>query len=96
MPSEIAYAVSKGAIHQMTRSLAAHLMSRGITVNTIDPGPTDTGWADAATRAEVEEIMPTGRWGSPEDAARLIGLLCSDDAAWVTGQVIDADGGFSL
>ena len=96
MPEELAYAVSKGAIQQMTRTLAAHLMHRGITVNTINPGPTDTGWADAATRAEVERIMPTGRWGSPADAARLIAMLCSDEASWVTGQVIDADGGFSL
>ena len=96
MPEELAYAVSKGAIQQMTRTLAAHLMHRGITVNTINPGPTDTGWADAATRAEVERMMPTGRWGSPADAARLIAMLCSDEASWVTGQVIDADGGFSL
>jgi len=96
MPEELAYAVSKGAIQQMTRTLAAHLMHRGITVNTINPGPTDTGWADAATRAEVERLMPTGRWGSPADAARLIAMLCSDEASWVTGQVIDADGGFSL
>ena len=96
MPSEIAYAVSKGAIHQATRTLAAHLMGRGITVNTVNPGPTDTGWADGETRSVVAELMPTGRWGSPDDAARLIALLCSDDAAWVTGQVIDADGGFSL
>jgi len=96
MPTEIAYAVSKGAIHQATRSLAAHLMPRGITVNAVNPGPTDTGWADAETQAVVAEIMPTGRWGTPSDAARVIALLCSDDAAWVTGQVIDADGGFSL
>lgn len=96
MPSELAYAVSKGAIHQMTRSLAAHLMQRGITVNTVNPGPTDTGWADAPTLAAVARAMPAGRWGMPSDAAGLIGLLCLDEAAWVTGQVIDADGGFSL
>ena len=96
MPAELAYAISKGAIHQATRTLAAHLMSRGITVNTVNPGPTDTGWADADTHAVVADMMPAGRWGSPSDAARLIALLCSDDAAWVTGQVIDADGGFSL
>jgi 3-oxoacyl-[acyl-carrier protein] reductase len=71
-------------------------MPREITLNTVNPGPTDTGWADAETRTVVSGLMPTGRWGSPADAARLIALLCSDDAAWVTGQVIDADGGFSL
>jgi 3-oxoacyl-[acyl-carrier protein] reductase len=96
MPAELAYAVSKGAIQQATRTLAAHLMERGITVNTVNPGPTDTGWADSGTRAAVERAMPTGRWGTPSDAARLIGLLCAEDAAWVTGQVIDSDGGFSL
>jgi 3-oxoacyl-[acyl-carrier protein] reductase len=96
MPSELAYAVSKGAIHQATRTLAAHLMPAGITVNTINPGPTDTGWADEETRAHVAALMPTGRWGTPADAAAVIALLCSDDAAWITGQVIDADGGFSL
>ena len=96
MPSELAYAVSKGAIEQMTRTLAAHLMPRGITVNAVNPGPNDTGWPDPATRRAVEQAMPTGRWGTPSDAARVISLLCLDDAAWVTGQVIDADGGFSL
>jgi 3-oxoacyl-[acyl-carrier protein] reductase len=96
MPSELAYAVSKGALHQATRTLAAHLMHRGITLNTVNPGPTDTGWADRETQAAVADMMPQGRWGLPSDAARVVALLCSDEAAWITGQVIDADGGFSL
>ncbi len=94
MGSELAYALSKGAIHQATASLADQLADRAITVNTVNPGPTDTGWADAATHQAVIEQMPQGRWGQPADAARLIGWLCSDDAAWITGQVIDSEGGF--
>ena len=94
MPGELAYAVSKGGIHQATASLADHLMPRGITVNTVNPGPTDTGWASAQVRSEVVERMPLSRWGQPDDAARLIGWLCTDEAAWITGQVIDSEGGF--
>lgn len=94
MGSELAYALSKGAIHQATASLADQLADRGITVNTVNPGPTDTGWADEATHQEVLALMPQRRWGQPADAARLIGWLCSDDAAWITGQVIDSEGGF--
>ncbi len=94
MPSELAYAVSKGAVHQMTRSLADHLAARSINVNAINPGPTDTGWATPDLDAEVARSMPFGRWGSPTDAANLVAFLVSDDGAWITGQVIDAEGGF--
>jgi 3-oxoacyl-[acyl-carrier protein] reductase len=91
MSGEIAYAASKGAIHQITRTLADALADRGITVNTVNPGPTDTGWLQDA---EPGPTMPLGRWGEPDDAARLVAWLCSEDAAWVTGQVIDSEGGF--
>jgi 3-oxoacyl-[acyl-carrier protein] reductase len=96
MPSEIAYAVSKGAIHQATATIAAHLAPRGITVNTVNPGPTDTGWATPEIDETVRQMMPQGRWGRPADAASLVGWLCTDEAAWITGQVIDSDGGFSV
>jgi 3-oxoacyl-[acyl-carrier protein] reductase len=91
MPEELAYAISKGALWEATRSLSDELVGRGITVNTINPGPTDTGYL-----ADVDPLpdMPLGRWGRPEDAARLIGWLCTDEAAWVTGQVINSEGGF--
>jgi 3-oxoacyl-[acyl-carrier protein] reductase len=90
MTSEIAYAVSKGALHQATKTLSEALIDRGITVNTVNPGPTETGWI-----GDVEPTsMPLGRWGEPDDAARLIAWLCTDDARWITGQVIDSEGGF--
>jgi 3-oxoacyl-[acyl-carrier protein] reductase len=93
MPGELAYIASKGALHQLTQSLAAHLAPRHITVNTVDPGATDTGYADDALREQVIDLEPMGRWGEPDDAARLIAWLCGDDARWITGQVIASTGG---
>ena len=92
MTKEMAYAISKGALHQATLTLSAELIDHGITVNTINPGPTDTGWGIGDV--EPKPRMPQGRWGEPDDAARLIGWLCTDDAQWITGQVIDSEGGF--
>jgi 3-oxoacyl-[acyl-carrier protein] reductase len=92
MAGEVAYAVSKGALHQATKTLAEALIDRGITVNTINPGPTDTGWGIGDV--DPKPRMPLGRWGEPDDAARLIAWLCTDDARWITGQVIDSEGGF--
>jgi 3-oxoacyl-[acyl-carrier protein] reductase len=92
MAREVAYAVSKGALHQATKTLAEALIDRAITVNTVNPGPTDTGWGLA--ELDPKPTMPLGRWGEPDDAARLIAWLCTDDARWITGQVIDSEGGF--
>ena len=93
MPGELAYAASKGALSSLVPSLAAHLAHRGITVNAVDPGATDTGWASPELHSEVLARQPQGRWGLPDDAARLIAWLASDDARWVTGQVIHSTGG---
>jgi 3-oxoacyl-[acyl-carrier protein] reductase len=93
MPTELAYVASKGAIHQLTRSLSAHLIPRGITVNTVNPGATDTGWADGELYEFIRTANPQGRWGEPEDAARLIGWLATDDAQWMTGQILNSNGG---
>lgn len=92
MPTELAYAVSKGALHQATATLADELAERGITVNSVNPGPTDTGWGIGDL--EPYPAMPLGRWGEPDDAARLIAWLCTDEAAWLTGQVLNSEGGF--
>jgi len=93
MPGELPYIAGKGALHQLTRSLAEATAPKRITVNAVDPGATDTGWADAETYQWILEQEPFGRWGNPGDAARLIAFLCSEDAAWVTGQVITSSGG---
>jgi len=94
MPDEVAYAASKAALAGITPTLAASLAARRITVNTVNPGPTDTGWADRATIDRIQAEHPQGRWGTPDDAARLVLWLASDDADWVTGQVINSTGGF--
>ncbi len=93
MPEELAYIASKGALHQLTASLSAHLIPRGITVNTVNPGATDTGYASPELYQQVLAMEPQGRWGEPDDAARLIAWLATDDARWITGQVINSSGG---
>jgi len=93
MDTEIAYAVSKGAIHQMTMSLANAVVDKGITVNTINPGPVDTGYLTGEIHRQVADAFPAKRWGQPDDVARLVGWLVSDEAAWITGQIINSEGG---
>jgi 3-oxoacyl-[acyl-carrier protein] reductase len=94
MPGELAYAATKGAIEAFTISLSTELASYGITVNAVDPGATDSGWMTEEIRQELLPRFPMGRIGRPEDAARLIAFLASDEAAWITGQVIHSRGGF--
>jgi 3-oxoacyl-[acyl-carrier protein] reductase len=94
MPGELAYAASKGAIIAFCTSVAPDLARRGITINVVNPGPTDTGWIGDGLAARLRPMFPTGRIGQPEDVARLVAWLVSDEAAWVTGQVIDSEGGF--
>ena len=94
MPGEVAYAASKGALAAITLTLADELADRGITVNCVNPGPVDTGWATPELFAAVADRLPAGRWGEPDDAARLIAWLASDDGRWMTGQVLDSEGGF--
>jgi 3-oxoacyl-[acyl-carrier protein] reductase len=100
MADEIAYATSKAALAGVTASVAAGLVRRGIVLNTVNPGPVNTGYLDegvfhtAERLAEIRERFPLGRFGEPDDPARLIAWLVSDEAQWVVGQVINTEGGF--
>jgi 3-oxoacyl-[acyl-carrier protein] reductase len=94
MPGELAYAATKGAIEAFTRTLAAEVGHRGMTVNAVNPGPTDTGWMTEELRQELSAKFSARRVGEPEDAAWLVAFLASDEAAWITGQVIHSEGGF--
>ena len=94
MVGELAYAASKGAVEAFTRTLAAEVGHKGITVNAVNPGPTDTGWMSEELKGELAARFPSGRVGEPEDAARLVAFLAGDEAAWITGQVIHSEGGF--
>lgn len=93
------YAASKAGVIGLTKSAAKELGSRGITVNAVAPGFIETDM----TRALSEEVrkaylqaIPLGRPGQPEDVARVVGFLASDDAAYITGQVIQVDGGMLM
>jgi NAD(P)-dependent dehydrogenase (short-subunit alcohol dehydrogenase family) len=101
LPEELAYSMSKGAVNVLSRTLAEALGPRGITVNAVAPGVTDTGkLASLQARPELEAgteaVTALGRIGQPSDIADVVAFLASDDARWVTGQIIEASGGLFL
>lgn len=94
MPNEIAYAITKSAIVMLTETLASEIGKRGITINSVNPGPNDTGWMDEKLRSELLPRFPMNRIGQPMDIANLIGFLVSEKGEWITGQNINSEGGF--
>jgi 3-oxoacyl-[acyl-carrier protein] reductase len=92
----VPYGASKGALDRVVLAAARELGGQGIRVNAVNPGPIDTGWMDDDLREALARRQPTGRLGRPEDVAKLISFLLSDDGAWTTGQLIHTDGGFSV
>lgn len=94
MDDEIAYAVSKGALHQMTRSIDHALSASRILANCINPGPVDTGYAESEVHEWVAARFPDGRWGTPDDIADVVSFLVGDGGVWIRGQVLDVEGGF--
>jgi NAD(P)-dependent dehydrogenase (short-subunit alcohol dehydrogenase family) len=96
-------ALAKGAVEAAVRFLAVDLAERGITVNTVAPGPTATeafdvmaGGEAATLRERFAALTPMGRMGTPADAAGLVAFLCSPAAGWITGQLVFSDGGYAL
>jgi 3-oxoacyl-[acyl-carrier protein] reductase len=94
MPGELAYVLGKAAVQGAVATLADELAERGITVNAVNPGPVDTGWPSPEVRERLAPAFPAGRWGRPDDIAPVVAWLVSPESAWVTGQTIDAEGGF--
>jgi 3-oxoacyl-[acyl-carrier protein] reductase len=94
MPSELAYIATKGAVEAFTVSLSPAVAPLGITVNAVNPGPTDTGWMSEDLKRELLPHFPQGRIGQPDDVARLVAFLAGDAAGWITGQIIHSEGGF--
>jgi len=92
-PGIALYAASKAAVEQFVKILARELGQRDVTVNAVAPGPTDTAMVSQLSRDMAPGTTPLGRLGQPRDIADVIAFLVSEDARWVTGQIIGVNGG---
>jgi NAD(P)-dependent dehydrogenase (short-subunit alcohol dehydrogenase family) len=99
MPGAAAYSGSKAAVERITSALAAELGPHGIRLNSVAPGLTETDMSSEVPREMLDGMIaqtPLGRLGRPEDIAKAVVFLASDDASWITGQVLQSSGGLML
>jgi 3-oxoacyl-[acyl-carrier protein] reductase len=96
VPSEISYAASKHAMESYTRSAAAELGRYDITANVVSVGPVQSGYIDDKLERHIKTLIPMNRVGNPEDIANAVVFLASEQASWITGQVIYVNGGKGL
>ncbi|ANQ87074.1 3-ketoacyl-ACP reductase [Azoarcus olearius] len=91
---QVNYAAAKGALHSATKALALELASRGITVNAVAPGLIDTAMSEGTfDAAAIAQLVPMKRAGRPQEVADLVGFLASEQAGYITGQIISINGG---
>jgi NAD(P)-dependent dehydrogenase (short-subunit alcohol dehydrogenase family) len=93
---QTAYAAAKAGLEGATRSLAMEMARWNILVNTVAPGPLDDGMASPEQHEKFIKEIPLGRLGRVEEAAGAVAFLCSDDATYITGQVISVNGGMGM
>ena len=93
MAGQVNYSTAKAALIGATKALAQEVASRNITVNAVAPGFIDTDMTNDLPQEELKKMVPVGRFGKPEEVAALVAFLSSDEAAYITGEVISINGG---